>query len=108
MRSGGTPSRSLTIWVKAVSLPWPIEVEPVKSATEPSALTRTSAVSGLTDGVGTAGDLDRIGDAEPEQLAARAGLRPPLLEARPVGQGQRHVHAAREVAAVVGEDEARS
>ncbi len=48
MRSGGRPSRSLTIWVKAVSLPWPMDVEPAKSETEPSGLTRTSAVSGLT------------------------------------------------------------
>ncbi len=49
IRSGGTPSRSATIWANAVSLPWPMEVEPAKSDTEPSALTRTSAVSGFTD-----------------------------------------------------------
>ena len=48
MRSGGRPRRSATIWAKAVSLPWPIDVEPAKSETEPSALTRISAVSGLT------------------------------------------------------------
>ena len=48
MRSGDSPSRSLTIWVKAVSLPCPIDVEPANTDTEPSAFTRTSAVSGLT------------------------------------------------------------
>ena len=48
MRAGGTPSRSLTIWAKAVSLPCPIDVEPAKSETEPSGLMRSSAVSGLT------------------------------------------------------------
>jgi hypothetical protein len=47
MRSGGTPSFSLTIWAKAVSLPCPIDVEPVNRDTEPSALTLSSAVSGF-------------------------------------------------------------
>ena len=47
MRSGGTPSFSLTICANAVSLPWPIDVEPANSETEPSALTRSSAVSGF-------------------------------------------------------------
>ena len=47
MRSGGTPSRSATIWANAVSFPCPIDVEPVNSDTEPSALTRSSAVSGF-------------------------------------------------------------
>ena len=47
MRSGGTPSRSLTIWANAVSFPCPIDVEPAKSETEPSGLTRSSAVSGF-------------------------------------------------------------
>ena len=49
MRAGGTPSRSLTIWANAVALPCPIEVEPANTVTEPSALTRTSAVSGFTE-----------------------------------------------------------
>ena len=56
-------------------------------------------------GVGPARHLDRIGNAEPAQLAVPPRLRAPLLEAVAVGEGQRHVHAAREIAAVVGEDE---
>ena len=48
IRAGGTPSRSLTIWANAVSFPCPIDVEPAKSETEPSGLTRRRAVSGLT------------------------------------------------------------
>jgi hypothetical protein len=47
-REGGTPSRSATIWVKAVSLPCPIVVEPAKRVTEPSGFTRICAVSGFT------------------------------------------------------------
>ncbi len=104
---GGTPRRSLTIWAKAVSLPWPIDVEPVNSETEPSAFTRTSAGVGVEGGVRPAGHLDRIGDAEPAELPAlprlaRGAPRSPAWSAR----RQRHVHAAREIAAVVGEDEA--
>ena len=48
IRSGATPRRSLTIWANAVSLPWPIEVEPANRLTDPSAFTRSSAVSGFT------------------------------------------------------------
>jgi hypothetical protein len=48
MRSGDRPSLSLTICAKAVWFPCPIDVDPAKSDTEPSGLTRISAVSGLT------------------------------------------------------------
>ena len=48
IRSGGTPRRSDTICVNAVSLPCPIDVVPAKTDTEPSGLTQISAVSGLT------------------------------------------------------------
>jgi hypothetical protein len=41
IRSGGTPVRSLTICVKAVSFPCPMEVVPAKTEMEPSAFTRS-------------------------------------------------------------------
>ena len=47
IRSGDTPRPALTSCVKAVSLPWPIEVDPANRATEPSGLIRSSAVSGF-------------------------------------------------------------
>ena len=54
-----------------------------------------------------AGHLDRVGDAETAQLAVLPRLGAPLLEAGPIGETERHVHATPELAAVVGEDEAR-
>ena len=58
---------------------------------------------GVDRGVRAAGHLDRVGDAEATELAARARLGAALLEAGVLGDRQRQVHAAREVAAVVGE-----
>ena len=105
MRSRGTPSRSLTICVNAVSLPWPIDVEPVKTATEPSALTRISAVSGLTEVYGPPATSIGLAMPRPRSLPrVRASARrfsKPAWSA----SDERHVHAAGEVAAVVGEDE---
>ena len=60
---------------------------------------------GIDRGVRPARHLDGIGDAEPEERAALARLRAPLLEPRAIGEGERHVHAPRELPAVVGEDE---
>ena len=52
--------------------------------------------------------LDGVGEADAAQLAALARLRAALLEARDVGELERHVHALLELAAVVGEGERRS
>ena len=45
MASNGTPSRSATIWLNAVSWPWPWALAPVTTSTLPVASIRTLALS---------------------------------------------------------------
>ena len=49
--------------------------------------------------------LDDVGDADPAQFPARAGLGPPAVEARVVDHVQRHVHVLFELAGIVIEDQ---
>ena len=43
--SNGTPSLSATIWLHAVSCPWPCALDPVTTSTLPVASIRTLACS---------------------------------------------------------------
>ena len=64
------------IWAKAVSLPWPIDVVPAKSETEPSGLMQIEAVSGLTDVYGPPATSTALAMPMPRSLPrARASAR---------------------------------
>ena len=62
---------------------------------------------GIDRRVGTAGDLDRVRDPEAAQHAARSRFGAALVEPGVVRERERHVHPARELTAVVREDEPR-
>ena len=84
-----------------VSWPWPWVTLPASSVTVPDLSNRISAASKSA----RSRPLDGVGEADAAQLAVLARLRAPPLEARDIGELERHVHALLELAAVVGERE---
>ena len=81
--SNGTPSHSLTHWVKQVSCPCPLDSVPTMTSTAVRAHDHFGALARIAHG-----EFDVIGEPDAAQLAALLGLAPPLGEAVPFAELQ--------------------
>jgi len=101
-RPGSRPRRSQTICLNTVSWPLPLVDRPVNKVAVPPAVEPDlgALVARRT------GALDRVGDAEPAQLAALLRRLAPRRKSIGIGEAQRHLHVFCEFAAVIGEAQA--